>query len=171
MPFTREVRGNDEWSFDTDRGRDEYCHSVAHDLDFAGCLVLPLPEEHMTIRERTAQVPAMLLLHYSPCSDLASVAARTVTAFIRAILGERDLSVGIGSSIRRPMGLRPTGTRTSTCSSNEAAEALVPAAGRLPEHGKYCVGSIELPIPKQYNIRSSLRFLIDYISLRNDSSQ
>ena len=35
------------------------------------------------------------LYHRTLLGDLSRVAARTVTAFIRATLGERDLSVGI----------------------------------------------------------------------------
>jgi hypothetical protein len=40
------------------------------------------------------------LYHRTLLGDLSHVAARTVTAFIRATLGERDLSVGIVSSIQ-----------------------------------------------------------------------
>ena len=40
------------------------------------------------------------LYHRSLLGDLSRVAARSVTAFIRATLGERDLSVGIVSSIQ-----------------------------------------------------------------------
>ena len=38
--------------------------------------------------------------HRTLLGDLSRVAARTITAFIRATLGERDLSVGIVSSIQ-----------------------------------------------------------------------
>ena len=48
----------------------------------------------------TKAAPAVLPLPRALLGDLSRVAARTITAFIRATVGERDLSVGIVASIQ-----------------------------------------------------------------------
>ena len=78
---------------------------------------MPHRQVVLTLSKR---LPAYCLYRRRLLGEIARVAAHTVTAAIRTLTGEREISRSASLPACRPMARAPSGSRTSTCSSATA---------------------------------------------------
>ena len=103
-------------------------------------LLAPVPHRQVVLTVPKRLRP-YLLYDRAPLGDLCRVAARTITSFIRATIGERDLSVGIVASITEPRVIdpildHPCGTAAARCRSRASARCVPQhdtGVGKQPE--------------------------------------